>query len=227
MDPGAAAAAPKSERSKPAGPASAEILAAFDRLMSVYPKRRGNNPRKPAYVKFERLVRGGVDPEKIIQGAKAYALQQKEACKIDTEFVKQTQFWLSAESWEQIGGTAKPEAVKRTDDDWRRAVKHYVENRFHWPFDLLSPEPGKAGCLIPQHILEEFRTQMPANIRAEVFDFSDSHFRNLMEIWISGHFRWPWHDTPEPGKPGCKIPKRIINEFEDRLPSHMRWMQTA
>jgi len=36
---------------------------AFDRFKRTYPKRDGANPWQPAKLKFDRLVKGGVDPE--------------------------------------------------------------------------------------------------------------------------------------------------------------------
>lgn len=76
---------------------ASEASAAFDKLWIAYPKRKGPNPRKPAYDKFIRLLRAGENPEDIISGARRYAAL--DSTKPGTEFVPQLVTWLNQERW--------------------------------------------------------------------------------------------------------------------------------
>lgn len=71
----------------------------FDEFWEKYPRRKGSNPRKPAFQKFQSKVRDGVDPQAIIRGARAYAQQLANDGKSNTEFVAQAQTWLNQERW--------------------------------------------------------------------------------------------------------------------------------
>jgi len=76
-----------------------EVDADFEKFWSAYPKRAGQNPKKPARHMFAKLVRGGVDPNDIIDGAKKYAKQMAGERKFNTEFVAQAKTWLNQERW--------------------------------------------------------------------------------------------------------------------------------
>jgi hypothetical protein len=95
--------------SAPAAPASKpklsgkEIDQKFEEFWSAYPRRDGGNPRKPAHEKFTARVRSGVDPDAMILGAKRYASECERLKKVGTEFVKQAQFWLSQDRWDDYG----------------------------------------------------------------------------------------------------------------------------
>lgn len=77
--------------------------ALFDRFWTTYPKRAGSNPRKAARLKWDARIEAGVDPEDIIAGAIRYRDFCKATDKLNTEYVKQAQFWLapSFEGWTQ------------------------------------------------------------------------------------------------------------------------------
>jgi hypothetical protein len=97
------AAAPASE--KRARRSKAEMSAAdadFTALASAYPRRKGNNPLKPARSKFDTLVRRGVLPATMIAGARSFAAQCAADGKTGTHFVPMLATWLNGESWQQI-----------------------------------------------------------------------------------------------------------------------------
>jgi hypothetical protein len=86
---------PKLQRRKPEAPTSAQIAAWFDRFWQAYPARKGN-PKQPAFVKFEAKVKGGADPEQIIDGARRYADAMRGE---DSQFVAHAATWLNQERW--------------------------------------------------------------------------------------------------------------------------------
>lgn len=70
----------------------------FERFWNAYPKRKGSNPKHPAKVKFEAAIRMGTDPDKIINGAAAYADEERKS--IDTPYICQAATWLNQRRWE-------------------------------------------------------------------------------------------------------------------------------
>lgn len=69
---------------------------AFALFWSVYPRRQGSDPKKPAAEKFAAKVRAGADPSAIIEGARRYA----EAVRgRDPQFVAQAVTWINQERW--------------------------------------------------------------------------------------------------------------------------------
>lgn len=71
----------------------------FDEFWRAYPKREGNNPRKPASERFGRAVAKGADPTEIISGAHRYAEHLKATGKDGSQFVQQAVTWLNQEGW--------------------------------------------------------------------------------------------------------------------------------
>lgn len=74
---------------------------AFERFWQAYPKRSGSNPRAPALQKFERIVKSGVEAERIIQAAEEYRSQMLTTQKFGTEFVAMATTWLNQKRWEE------------------------------------------------------------------------------------------------------------------------------
>ena len=67
--------------------------------------------KKPAREKFFAAVKRGVDPELIVRAAANYAAHI--VCSNTAErYVKQGQFWLSQECWEQYGAPEEPELLR-------------------------------------------------------------------------------------------------------------------
>lgn len=74
---------------------SADASDRFDEFWEAYPKRTGQNPKKPARQKFEKIIKE-VDPQTLIDAAHAYARSEKNN---DPKFIAQTQTWLNQERW--------------------------------------------------------------------------------------------------------------------------------
>jgi uncharacterized protein YdaU (DUF1376 family) len=138
---------------------AARIEEAFEKLRSVYPKRDGQQPRKPAFEKFGKLVRKGVDPERIIEAAKVYAAEVRRHGKENTPFVKQVVPWLNTAPWEQIASATTSQTETVPADRWRSLLGLYAESGV-WHWRALSPEPGKPGCKIPTEIIDEYAPRL-------------------------------------------------------------------
>ncbi len=77
--------------------------ALFERFIKAYPKRAGNDPKKPARKTWDARIKQGVDPEVMIAGVERYARFCDATDKTGTEYVKQAKSWLSPdyEGWLQ------------------------------------------------------------------------------------------------------------------------------
>lgn len=67
----------------------------FAELWAIFPKREGNNPRKPALQSYLRAIKNGVTVTEICDGALRYACH----CDVGTRFVQQCVTWLNQEGW--------------------------------------------------------------------------------------------------------------------------------
>jgi hypothetical protein len=69
----------------------------FDEFWRTYPSRQPHqNPKKPARLRFEKLIKRGVDPAKIVSGAQHYR-ETIERERIDPRYVAQAITWLNQE----------------------------------------------------------------------------------------------------------------------------------
>lgn len=73
----------------------------FKTFCSVYPKRLGGDPRKPAAQKFAAAKRRGVAGALMIAAAQAYASEVRNMGKEGTEFVALKMTWLNQERWNE------------------------------------------------------------------------------------------------------------------------------
>lgn len=91
----------------------------FEDFWKAYPKRKGN-PKEPARKSFEKAVGNGVDPDVIINAAKAYAKDEKKRNK--PEYTAHAVTWLNQLRWESedevaTGAKVSLEAVYNLPDD--------------------------------------------------------------------------------------------------------------
>lgn len=68
----------------------------FEEFWKAYPKRTGQNPKKPARDKYNKIVKT-VDPQTLIDAAASYARQQQGS---DPKFIAQAITWLNQERWQ-------------------------------------------------------------------------------------------------------------------------------
>lgn len=127
----------------------------FDEFWQAYPERDGDNPRLPAKLKFDALVKTGVDPELMIAGAKRYADKAREKQQIGTQYIAHALKWLSDQRWADIAAVAYV-AAERSDQpnekDWDAAVKRWLKNESLWP-RWAGSSPGSSACRCPAEVL--------------------------------------------------------------------------
>lgn len=103
----------------------------FDAFWLIYPKRKGCNPKAPARTKWDRAIKKGVEPERIINSAKAYADELKDLGQSGTEFVCQAKTWLNQQRWEDYApdpGSKERDAKINAD----MARRGYAWDGFKW-----------------------------------------------------------------------------------------------
>lgn len=93
----------------------------FEAIWAIYPKRRGNNPKHNAHVKWRARLREGVPLEVLYAGVQRYAAFLEKTDKLETEFVMMGQTFFGPaehylESWEAGNGKAEKPLVIR--DGW-------------------------------------------------------------------------------------------------------------
>jgi hypothetical protein len=69
----------------------------FEELKKVYPKRKGGDPGPPAAKLFLAAVKSGTDPQIIIDGAKRFAIEERQ--NINTPYIPQLVKWLRDKRW--------------------------------------------------------------------------------------------------------------------------------
>jgi len=81
------------------GSKSSEKLGAWDRFLSVYPKRSGDRGIAKGRDKFMSLLKSGQDPELVISGVERYAQYCQARGIAGTEYVKQIPSFLNGSCW--------------------------------------------------------------------------------------------------------------------------------
>lgn len=77
----------------------------FEELKRAYPKRKGGDPGPPAAKLFLAAVKAGTDPQIIIDGAKRFAVEERQ--NINTPYIPQLVKWLRDKRWlDHQGGSA-------------------------------------------------------------------------------------------------------------------------
>ena len=84
---------------------SADASDRFDEFWEAYPKRTGQNPKKPARQKFQKVIKD-VDPQKLIDAAQAYGRSEKGN---NPKFIAQTITWLNQERWNDEYSEPEPQ----------------------------------------------------------------------------------------------------------------------
>lgn len=140
----------------------------FAEFWKAYPKRDGDNPRKPAVRAYAKVIRDGADPAAILKAVRAHAAELVAKGKAGTEFVPLATTWLNQGRFErftggagdQPGGGALPDPTSRlagiTDDSWRERVRLWKSRGGHWPWQQITEPPNDPKTKVPAHILAEF-----------------------------------------------------------------------
>lgn len=112
----------------------------FEKFRVRYPKRGAANPWKPAREKFERLVKSGADPGKIIIGAEIYARECESSKITGTDKVAQAITWLNQERFNDYVETVDPSKQLSIERDM--AARGYVWSEGKWQKTLEAFENG-------------------------------------------------------------------------------------
>jgi len=90
-----------------------DVAGEFEKFWTEYPHRgTAANPSKPAFEKFGRLLKAGVDPAAIIAGARRFCEIERAAGRYGTDKVAQAITWLNQERFNDYGEpAAAPAAV--------------------------------------------------------------------------------------------------------------------
>lgn len=137
----------KNSRPKPVERAQSR----FEEFWKAYPRRLGDNPRKPAEEKFNRLVKTGVDPDVMIEAVKAMAVTN--AANVGTQFIPQAVTWLNQQRWADHAAIAfEQPSQKLSHED---ALKLFSRTGV-WSKHAPCPEPGHTGCTVPPELFEKY-----------------------------------------------------------------------
>jgi hypothetical protein len=132
--------------------ASPPVSSRFDEFWKEYPKRDGDNPRKPAEKKFNALVKTGVDPGAIIAGAKQAAADARRRQIYATKYVPQAIKWLNDQRFLDCAAQAFADEPERMDWD---AVLSTFQRTKHWS-RWAGPDPESPACRAPPELLAKY-----------------------------------------------------------------------
>jgi hypothetical protein len=85
------------------------IAARFESFWRVFPHRAGDDPRAPAEKPFRAALRDGVDPDRIIAGAEAYARLRTKR----DQYIPTAARWLKEERWQDLAPVNSAEAKRQ------------------------------------------------------------------------------------------------------------------
>lgn len=133
----------------------------FEKFWEVFPKRKGNNPKEPAFKKWRGRIRGGISSDLILQGAIGYA---KSRSGQDAQFTQQATTWLNQAGWEQYTQHNKPQLVHSAPEKitvslhedpelFDFAVNYHQQQNPNFILD------GREHLKVPAPLLETFKQQ--------------------------------------------------------------------
>lgn len=140
----------KEESIQPVAEATRPVISRFDDFWKEYPKREGDNPRKPAEKKFNALVKTGVDPELIIAGARQASSAARTRGDYGSRFIPQAIKWLNDQRFQDYAVfSCEPAAAINWD-----SVIEMFKKTGHWS-RYAGPDPDSPACRAPLHLLEK------------------------------------------------------------------------
>jgi hypothetical protein len=125
----------------------------FEEFWREYPQRDGDNPKLPAKIKFDALVKTGLDPKMIIAGARQFATKSREQGQERTRFIPHALKWLSEQRWADIAAVSylANEPVDPAKINWLFNARFWLDNE-RWPRGV-GGVPGSSTCKCPDEIL--------------------------------------------------------------------------
>jgi hypothetical protein len=132
--------------------ASPPASSRFDEFWKEYPKRDGDNPRKPAEKKFNALVKTGVDPEFIIAGARKASAEARRQSSYGTKFVPQAIKWLNDQRFHDYA--AQSILIEPEQLDWEAVLTTFKRNGY-WS-RYAGNDPSSPACRAPPELLAKY-----------------------------------------------------------------------
>jgi hypothetical protein len=113
-------------------PAVSSLEEKFERFWSQYPSRKPHqNPRRAACEKFKTKLRGGADPDEIIQGVELFA-RQCEAAATDPKFIPTAVVWLNRDGWKDASEAGEPDIPVEQLEPWQREAEAHEATCRWW-----------------------------------------------------------------------------------------------
>lgn len=124
----------------------------FQKIRSVFPRRKGNNPVKPAEDRFRAKVKAGARPEDVFKAAQKFAKECATEGIAGTKYTPRLVSWLGQEAWEQLDDDAQVSPISsgrrlyahRGTPQWDAWIEHY--RRTGQPMKWLE---GKSQMQVP------------------------------------------------------------------------------
>lgn len=107
----------------------------------VYPPRKGANPKAAARTKWDTAIKNGVEPEVIINAAKAYRDEVIAEGNMGTPFVSHARTWLNQkryEDYEPDPGSKERDA--RIDADMLRRGYQWLDGKWQKVTPVTAPQ---------------------------------------------------------------------------------------
>jgi hypothetical protein len=104
-------------------------------------------------MKFDALVKTGLDPEIIIAGAKRYAEKSREKGSAGTQYIAHALKWLNEQRWADIAAVSYLATERAAEpSNWALTVKLWLQDGSRWPRGV-GGVPGSSTCRCPPDVL--------------------------------------------------------------------------
>lgn len=151
----------------------------FEGWWKLYPKRLGNNPRKPALASYISARRHGATAKEIAAGIyweRIALMKHPEGNRIGTQFVPMASTWLNQERWKSYADKGEPPVIKTADQAqadrfgceigpgdglWGTYLERFQRTGVWGDGKVaLGPPPGTYGCQAPRNRLLQWDLPM-------------------------------------------------------------------
>jgi hypothetical protein len=133
----------------------------FEKFWEAFPKRKGNNPKEPAFKKWQGRIKGGVPAEEMLQGAIGYA---RARAGQDAQYTQQVTTWLNQAGWEQYTQPSKPQLVHSSEQILISSHEEpeLFDEAVHWAKKFLpyAVRSGQEHIKIPADVAINLRQSM-------------------------------------------------------------------
>lgn len=180
----------------------------FDQFWAAYPRRCGANPKHPARIKFNAMVKKGTNPSLIISGAQGYAVEQTKLGNLRTEFVAMAVTWLNQRRWEDYPPVPAAPVTGTTwictDDARWSAVAAEYRRQHNGKNPPTSPGLGGQGWHFPTSLMDTVsaRNAKPADLSNQRAKQIQGGVRDADDLDHSGR------DCKSLGMPGSLFPEK-------------------